>query len=250
MVKYCIENRVWVEIYEFLKTVKGLHSSNEWKLRRFLEAVFYITKSGSQWRMLPCHYGNWRTVHKRFKRWNEKEIWKNLMENFIEADLEYVMIDSTIIRANACAAGYEIKGNVQEALGRSKGGFTTKIHALVDALGNPLKFILTVGQRNDITQAEKLTKGFTDTIIIGDKGYDSDRFVRVMKDQGNDVVIPPRSNRKYPREYDEHLYEDRNLVERFFSKIKWYRRIASRFDKCAKTFLGFIYFVGALIWLK
>ncbi|AZL16105.1 transposase [Rickettsiales endosymbiont of Stachyamoeba lipophora] len=79
------------------------------------------------------------------------------------------MIDSTIVRAHACSAGYYESSQDQEALGRSKGGFTTKIHALVDALGNPLKFILTPGQKNDITQAENLTKDIVNTTIIADK---------------------------------------------------------------------------------
>ncbi len=85
-----------------------------------------------------------------------------------EPDLEAVIIDGTIIRAHPCSAGYTKDSKDQEALGRSKGGFTTKIHALVDALGNPLKFILTPGQRNEITQAEVLTKNVYNSIVVAD----------------------------------------------------------------------------------
>ena len=103
--------------------------------------------------MVPDCYGHWRSIHMRFKEWSRKGIWQRLFESMLEADDEAVMIDATIVRAHACSAGYKKDSATQEELGRSKGGFTTKIHALVDALGNPLKFILTPGQRNDITQA-------------------------------------------------------------------------------------------------
>ncbi len=159
-----------------------------------------------------------------------------------------MMIDATIVRVHACSSGY-IKGNQEEAaLGRSKGGFSTKIHALVDALGNPLKFILTAGQRSDITQAENLTKeDVQNTTVIGDKRYDSSTFVEANK--GCEVVIPPKSNRKVQREYDRHIYKELYLIEWFFGKIKHFRRIFSRFDKAPTTFLAFLNFVGALIWL-
>ncbi len=165
-------------------------------------------------------------------------------------DTEAIMIDATIVRFHACAAGYKKNSHGSEALGRSKGGFTTKIHTAVDALGNPLRFTLTPGQRHDITQAEHLTEQATDTTIIADKAYDSDTFVEALKNKGCTIVIPPRRNRKTPRHYDKHLYKERHLIECFFSKIKYFRRIFSRFDKAAQTFLGFLNFVGTLIWLR
>ena len=111
----------------------------------------------------------------------------------------------------------------------------------VDGLGNPLRFELTAGQRHDITQAQAL---------IADKGYDSMDFLQCILGRGALPVIPPRSNRKTPREYDEYLYRERHLVECFINKIKHYRHIFSRFDKLSSRFLGFLNFVGALIWLR
>ena len=160
------------------------------------------------------------------------------------------MIDATITRAHPCSAGYKKDSQAQEALGRSKGGFTTKIHALVDGLGNPLKFILTAGQRHDISEAESLIKDLRDTIVIGDKGYDSEKLIEFLGERNCEAVIPPRKNRIYQREYDKDLYRERHLIEIFFNKIKHYRRIFSRFDKCASAYLSFLYFVGALIWLN
>lgn len=130
------------------------------------------------------------------------------------------MIDSTIVRAHSCAAGYGKNSQEKEALGRSKGWFTTKIHAAVDALGNPLKFSLTAGQRHDITQAEFLTKGFTANFLLADKGYDSNMFIETSIAKGFTPVIPSKKNRTHLRNYDDFLYQNRYKIEYFFSKIK------------------------------
>ena len=141
-------------------------------------------------------------------------------------------------------------GQQAQALGRSRGGFSTKIHISVDGLGNPLRFRLTGGERNDITQGEALIAGYTCTFVLADKGYDADGFIQVIREAGAEPVIPPRSNRKNSREYDTHLYRERHLVECFINKVKHYRHIFSRFDKLASRYLGFLSFVSALIWLR
>jgi len=136
------------------------------------------------------------------------------------------------------------------SLGRSKGGFTTKIHALVDGLGLPVKFILTPGQSSEIKQAPELIQGIKGANILGDKAFDSDEFINQIISQNCNPVIPPRSNRKIKREVDYHLYKERHLVECFFSKIKHFRRIFSRFDKMAEAYMGFLAFASAIIWLR
>lgn len=141
-------------------------------------------------------------------------------------------------------------GQAGQALGRSRGGFSTKIHANVDGLGNPLRFRLTGGQRHDITQAEGLISGLEFERLIADRSYDADDFLHILTDQQVEAVIPPRKNRKQQREYDQHWYKERHLVECFFNKIKHYRHIFSRFDKLDQRFLGFLSFAGALIWLR
>lgn len=142
-------------------------------------------------------------------------------------------------------------GQAEQALGRSKGGFSTKIHVSVDGLGNPLRFILTAGQRNDITQAEALIVDLDFERLIADKGYDADDFIRlIIEEYEAEAVIPPRAKRKELREYDVHLYKERHLVECFINKIKHFRRIFSRYEKLAKRYLGFLSFAGTLIWLR
>jgi transposase len=86
--------------------------------------------------------------------------------------------------------------------------------------------------------------------VIADKGYDSAPFINAMKGNGTEAVIPPRSNRKEQREYDKHLYKERHLVECFINKIKHYRRVFTRFEKLSKSYLGFLSFVSALVWLR
>lgn len=247
--EYYIEKRKWEQIFEFLKEIKGIHSKNEKRLRIFMEAVWYIARSGCQWRLLPEIYGSYRSIHRRFKKWCEKGVWEKLHKYKQDPDLEVQMIDGTIVRAHACSAGYKKNSGGQQALGQSRGCFSTKIHALVDALGNPLKFALTPGQRNDITQAEALTENVSNSTVVADKGYDSNAFIANLESKGCEVVIPPKRNRKVQRDYDKHVYKERHLIECFFGKIKHFRRIFSRFDKTSVVYLGFLHFVSALIWL-
>jgi transposase len=241
----------WEQIIAILRLRKDIKTGNEGKLRLFIEAIWYMARSGCQWRLLPAIYGSWRAAHMRFKHWSDKGVWAELFERLkVAPDMEVAMIDSTIVRAHACSAGYKKDSQEQEALGRSRGGFTTKIHALVDALGNPLKFTLTAGQRHDITQAESLVQGIGNAMLVADKGYDSIALIEKIQEQKCIAVIPPKKNRKYQREYDLHVYRERHLIECFFGKIKHFRRVFSRFDKTAASFMSFLHFVGALIWLR
>ena len=127
-----------------------------------------------------------------------------------------------------------------EALGRSRGGFSTKVHAACDALGNPRRFVLTPGQRAEITQAELLLGADQPGAVIADKGYDSNGFIAVVEALEAAAVIPPRRNRKKQRELDENLYADRNKIERLFNRLKHYRRIATRYEKTARNYLAFL----------
>jgi transposase len=141
-------------------------------------------------------------------------------------------------------------GQASQALGRSRGGFSTKIHIAVDALGNPLRLLLTAGQRHDSPQAQRLIENFEPLALIADKGYDSDDLIESVTAKGIVAVIPPKKSRLVQREYDRHLYRERHLIECFINKIKHYRRVFSRFEKLSKNYLGFLSFVSALVWLR
>ena len=120
---------------------------------------------------------------------------------------------------------------------------------LADALGRPLRFVITAGQVNDCTQADRLLLGSVATeYVIADKGYDSDRVLEKVQELGAVAVIPPRSNRKVQREYDRELYKERNLIERTFNKLKHCRRLATRYDRKALYFFGsFLYLAASLL---
>ena len=126
--------------------------------------------------------------------------------------------------------------NGAQAIGRSRGGLTTKIHVLVDALGNPFRLMLTPGQDHDLTGAEPLLETANPHALIGDKAYDADPLIHSLDRRAIIPVIPPKANRKVTRDCDFVLYCERNLVERFFNKIKHYRGIATRYDKLARKF--------------
>lgn len=247
---YNIAEPVWVQILSFLRTKKGLHTKDEQKLRKFIEAVWYTLRTGCQWRLIPTLYGHWRALHRRYKNWSDQGVWEELMTQVSDIDEQDIMIDSTIARAHACAAGYKKAGNSTQALGRSKGGFSTKIHAVVDALGNPIKFTLTPGQQHDVTQAETLLEHITGANILADKAYYCLNLIERLEAKSCVIIIPARKNSKNPREIDRHLYKERHLIENFFSKLKHFRRVFSRFDKTMSSYLGFLNFAGALIWMR
>jgi transposase len=126
----------------------------------------------------------------------------------------------------------------------------TKINIGVDALSNPVRFILTAGQINDICQAEGLISGFSFENLLADMGFDSDRFRASVAEVGAQAVIPSSRSRSQAIPYDKHLCEERNLVERFINKIKHYRRIATGYEKAALSFTSMLFQVGAIIWLR
>jgi transposase len=125
---------------------------------------------------------------------------------------------------------------------------TTKVHTLTDALGNPVRFILTGGNEADCTQALPLLEGIPAGAVLGDKGYDTDAIVSAITEAGSTAVIPPRTMRKEPRHCDYALYKERNRVERFFNRIKHFRAIATRYAKRARNFKAFLYLVATLVW--
>ena len=113
-----------------------------------------------------------------------------------------------------------------------------------------MRFRLTGGQEQDVTQAEELIDGLDSEYVIADRAYDTKQFLESIIRSGAVPIIPARSKRKAPHRYDEYLYRERHLVECFIGKIKHSRRIFSQFDKLANRYLGFLHFVGALIWLR
>ena len=136
-------------------------------------------------------------------------------------------------------------------MGRSRGGLTTKIHALTDARGLPIKFVLTPGQAHDLLGAGDLLSALGEgDILLGDKAYDADWLRQQIEAQGAAPNIPDKSNRKEKHCFSKTLYKERNRVERFFNKIKHFRRIATRFEKYAANYLAMIKLASIRIWMR
>jgi transposase len=127
---------------------------------------------------------------------------------------------------------------------------TSKIHMLADALGRPLRFILTGGQVHDVVPASALLDGINGGAVIADRAYDSNALRQLIADAGMTAVIPSTRSRKVPIPHDATLYKERNRIERCFNKLKHFRRFATRFDRRAAHFLAFIHIASAMIWMR
>ena len=241
----------WAHILPQLKKLPEIYIGQPEASRQFISACLWILRSGAQWRVLPSMFGKWNSIFKRFSRWCAKGVWDKLLSHFSEAsDLQDVSMDGSIIRAHACAAGAANSTAEIEALGRSKGGFGCKVHALCDAHGMPLKFILTGGQEAECKQAIPLLENVKASAVLADKAYDTNEFRAWLEYRKIKAVIPPKSNRIDDIECDYWHYKERHVIECLFGKLKHYRRIATRYEKKAINYMGMLSFSSVLLWLR
>ena len=249
MRRHEISDAMWAQLEGLLPGRRGGHGGVARDNRNFLNAVWYVAKTGIPWRDLPERFGKWDTVFHRFNEWSKKGTWQRIFAIVQDPDLEWLMLDSTVVRAHHHAAGMN-GGDNDQALGRSRGGFGTKIHLGVEGLGLPVSIHLSPGQDADITHAESLLGDLQPDAVLADKGYDSDAFVQTVEARGAEVVIPPKKNRLTPRDYDRDTYKERNKVERCVNALKQCRRVATRYEKTARNFLGMVLIVATTLWLK
>ena len=127
---------------------------------------------------------------------------------------------------------------------------TTKIHACVEGLGQLARFIITGGQVHDVTQAQALIETVEPDAVLADKAYDANALLKCIGDKMAKAVIPSTASRKVRREYDRYQYRNRNVIERFFAKLKQFRRVATRYDKLATRFASFVALTASLLWLQ
>ena len=245
-----ISDEQWSAIRDLLPGKEGDPGVTAKDNRLFINAILWIAKTGAPWRDLPERFGNWNSVFQRFNRWCKAGVFQSIVDKLQDPDLEALLLDSTIIRAHQHAAGAEGSTPEAEALGRSRGGFSTKIHLACDGLGKPVKIILTPGQDHDVTQGPTLIADVEADKVIADKAYDSDEFIDIIASQQAEPVIPPRKNRTEGRTYDKQEYKKRNVVERLVNGLKQCRRVATRYEKTARNFLGIIQFAAMFVLLN
>jgi transposase len=217
--------------------------------RLFLEAVFFLIRLGCGWRDLPDRFGNWNSIYRRYARWGEKGVWTTIFAALSGGRLEIseVDLDSTIVRVHQHAAGAR-KSEGDQAIGSSRGGRTTKIHAVTESLERLVHFVLTGGNENDCTQGRRLLETVPAKSVGADKAYDTNEIIHTIEQNGGDAAIPSKSNRKVQRPLDSERYKRRNRIERFFCKLKHFRGIATRYAKLARRFAIFVLMVGILHW--
>ena len=279
-VRLLLNDSLWSRIEKILSDVKSkVGRPPDISDRTFLEAILYVARTGIPWRDLPDYFGNFSAIYNRLRRWQRNGTWQQLWQ-LLETDkvslAEHLFIDTTCegssiplhrqIRAHQHAAGASRKKGGQsqdvglsptittQALGRSRGGFSTKIHFGCLDEKNALSIFLTGGEVPDV-------KGFASVFnlvpenhgiknAIMDKGYDSDDIRETLADCEVVAVIPPKKNRIKEIDFDKELYKLRNKIERFINRMKQFRRIATRYEKLAETYLVFIYIVAVYVLLS
>src|ERR1035437_8128166 len=217
MQRFGLRDDQWERIKDFLPGREGHVGGNAADNRLFVEAVLYRYRTGIPWRDLPARFGDWKIVHQRFSRWAKSGVFERIFKLLAsDHDNEYMMIDATIVRAHQ----------------------------------HSVALMLTPGQAHDLACAKPLIDSANPDALLGDKAYDADSFFDTLAQRGIIPVIPPKTNRKNPRACDFALYCERNLIERFFNKLKHFRAIATRYDKLARNFLAGVQLAAAMILLN
>ena len=215
--------------------------------RRVFNAVLWILKSGARWRDLPARYGNWNSIYHKFRQWCDSGLFKLLLQ-LINADgsnATLLEIDSTFCKVHQSACS----GLKNQEIGASRGGKNTKIHVLLNEKMRVINVVLSVGNINDADKALELFAGvnLVGQKVLADRAYSCDKIRSYLEERGAIVCIPDKSNFKVKHEFDAELYKQRNVVERFFQRIKNYRHVAFRFDKLAVCFLNFVLLASVAI---
>lgn len=217
--------------------------------RSFVNGVLWVLRSGARWSDLPPRYGAYKSAHKRFTRWAAKGIWEQVFQSLIcDRSNEYLMIDSSIVRAHAQAATAKRGGC---ALGS---GALPRRSAHEDPHGGgwpgPSGAIYPHWRAAQRHHASPSAAGRIQAqkYVLADKGYDSRELLAQIQSLDAQPVIPPRSCQQ-PRAYDKTRYQLRNRIERSFARLKQFRRIATRFDRKPSHFLVFLYLASIPLWV-
>ena len=239
--------------------------------RTILSAILWVLRTGAPWRDLPERFGPWSTAWSRFRRWTAAGIWPRVLDVLQQdadiagqLDWETHYVDGTVVRAHQHAAG-AVGGQEHEALGRSRGGFSTKVHLRSEGGGKPLALGVSAGERHECRYVEALldrgrvrrrARGHPRSRphrLVGDRGYSYPTVRRLLARRHIRTVIPRRRDQR-PADgryapFDRHAYRERNRIERLVNRLKQYRRIATRYEKRALNYLAMLTIAAALLWL-
>ena len=249
MPRTMLTDKSWSKLKELM--IKSGRVYNKFDHRMTLEGILYRMRTGIPWRDLPPDFGQWSKVFRRFNLWSRKGILNRIFKVLsLITDSEWLFIDGSIVRAHQHSSG--ARSQEDESIGKSRDGFSTKIHLAVDSYGYPVHFEITGGQRNDFVMAESLIENSPKSeYVIADKGYDS-QSIRdfVIEEMGGQAVIPRRKDHtKKNEEMDWCLYKYRHLVENAFARIKHFGAISTRYDKLERNYASMVSLAIAIMWL-
>jgi transposase len=206
-----------------------------------LESILFVLTEGCSLRAIDRPQARWNSVYQYFRRWCLRGTLQKVLTQFgPELAPGWHFLDSTHVKVHADGSN-PAGGQALQAMGRTKGGLNTKIHALVNVRSQALVIALSGGNQADISLANELTECLPEgSTLIGDKAYDSSTLRQTAATKGIKTCIPARTNRTTTVPFSATVYRRRHRVENFFERIKRYRRVATRYDKLAETFFGFV----------
>ena len=245
MRRHKISNEQWAAIKGVLPGKAGGPGRTAADNRLFVNAVSWITRTGSPRRDLLERFGPWNSAFRRFTCWCRRDVWGRVLESLGSYPELFEHIARLDRRSSAPTCGGSARGQSSQALGRFRGGFSTKIHAVGDGESRPVKLHLRKRERHDATCAECLLEDTEPEFVIGDKANDSDPLRDKIRAIGAKPAIPSRRTRR-KRRHDRRRFKLRNMVERFMNRIAHCRRVATRYEKLTAIFRGFVQFASAL----
>ncbi len=222
--------------------------------RRVLSGILFVIRNGLRWRDAPLGYGPHKTIYNRFIRWSRLGVFNHILAELASrgGKTDNLMIDATHLKAYRTAAQSARKGALPRCIGRSRGGLTTKLQVVCDGKGRPLLLHLSEGQANDHkTAAEVIGDLPAANSLLADRAYSSAAFRQALVERGITPCIPPHASHRVQHSYDPVLYRQRHRIENLFARLKDWRRIHTRYDRCAHTFLSAIAFAAVFIfWIN
>jgi transposase len=215
-----------------------------------VEAIFYVLRTAIAWRDIPACYGPWNSVYTRWRRWCALGLWQEILRLLSRHAVGRVrFVDGTHIKLHQFGTN-PAGGQRSQAIGRTKGGLNTKLCAVVEGRGRLMAAVLAPGQMYEVEAAAPLLDTLKNVMLVGDKGFDADALRHKLLTQHCLASIPPRSGRCSPSWYHRGFYRQRHKIENFFQRIKVYKRISTRYEKLALTFLSFILLGAIFDWLN
>lgn len=214
-----------------------------------ITAIWYVLRTGCPWRDVPAQFGPWSSVYTRWRRWCASGLWARILALLArQATGQLRHLDCSHIKLHQDGANPP-GGQAQQAIGRTKGGINTKLAAVVDAHGRAVQLCLAPGQQHDLKAVVPLLPALRHRHAVADRGFDADTFHATLRHGGVRACIRPKRGRGWRHAFHRGYYRRRHRVENFFCRLKRHRRISTRYDKLASTYLAFVQFAAALDWL-